>query len=682
MNQPEFDYFGPYRVEGVLGRGGMGTVYKGSHARSGDKVAIKVIAAAVADQSRFRRRFAAEIDTLKRLKHPHIVELIGYGEEQGLLFYSMEYVAGRSLLEHMRQHRVLPWEDVIQIGIETSAALKHAHDLGIIHRDLKPANLMLSDQGQVKLTDFGIAKLFGSTDMTVAGSVIGTADYMPPEQAEGKTITTRSDLYSLGCVLYALLSGRAPFGGKSLPEVLYAVRYNAVPDLATLAPNCPLELAELIKEMVEKDPSKRPPTALVVGNRLKAIQAGMRKLGSAMKPSEGDGKPLAKIGKELTSLDLSDDEDNEIRLTHPELASTREQPTMLAPQVSPNKDTSASPKPGPSDSFITNHERTSVLSKNEPPSSETVHLDKGAKRPLPQSLPGEESIATAGFAANTGPAANTGRSVNSSRSVNAGPSSSVGASTNIGTSSFTQVTENDVHVSVFGNAPVTNTQQSDWIQYASIGVMVAVLLGCVALGWWMFRPASADQLFKDISAQLDSNDEESIAAARPKIDEFLERFPDDKRRTEIQAIADDDDLTKAYVTLKRRSARKGESLSALDQGFLDCLEARQKDADDYRRKLESFIVVFGKLDGLTRAEKRLVQIAIYADKVSPTLKLEIPPATTQLEKIIRSAEAELSGKELINYYESLLELYAEKPWAADQLIRIRERINSGQADGK
>ncbi|MDX1929543.1 MAG: serine/threonine-protein kinase [Pirellulaceae bacterium] len=649
MNQPEFDYFGPYRVEGVLGRGGMGTVYKGSHARSGEKVAIKVIAAAVADQSRFRRRFAAEIDTLKRLKHPHIVELIGYGEEQGLLFYSMEYVPGHSLLEHMRQHRVLPWEDVIQIGIETSAALKHAHDLGIIHRDLKPANLMLSDLGQVKLTDFGIAKLFGSTDMTAAGSVIGTADYMPPEQAEGKTITTRSDLYSLGCVLYALLAGRAPFGGKSVPEVLYAVRYNAVPDLMGLAPNCPVELAELIKEMVEKDPQKRPPTALVIGNRLKAIQAGMRKLASPTKATQEDGKPVEKIGKELTSLDLSDDEDNEIRLTHPEVASTHELPTMLAPP--PSGAVNTAPQE-PSDSFITNHDRTSVLAKSDSPANVAARTDK-TRRPIPSSPP---------------PSAGD-------------PITTTGPGTNAG-SRFTQVTDSDVRASVFGTAADTHTQQSDWIQYASIATLIGVLLFSIASAWWMFRPASADQLFEDISAQLDSNDDEAIAAARPMINEFLERFPEDKRRAEIQAIADDDDLTRAFVALKRRAARKGESLSALDQGFLDCLEARQRNPDEYQRKLESFITVFGKLDGLSIIEKRLVELAIYASKTQPTLKLEIPPATTQLEKLIRSAEAELSGKELINYYKSLLELYAGKPWAAEQLVRIRERIKSDEANGK
>ncbi len=667
MSHPEFDYFGPYRVEGILGRGGMGTVYKGSHARSGDKVAIKVIASAVANQSRFRRRFAAEIDTLKRLKHPHIVELIGYGEEQGLLFYSMEYVAGHSLLEHMRQHRVLPWEDVIQIGIETAAALKHAHDLGIIHRDLKPANLMVSEQGQVKLTDFGIAKLFGSNDMTAAGTVIGTADYMPPEQAEGKTITTRSDLYSLGCVLYALLAGRAPFGGKSVPEVLYAVRYNAVPDLMALAPTCPVEMVELIKEMLEKDPQKRPPTALVIGNRLKAIQAGMRKLGSSTKiPAEGI-KPLEKIGRELTSLDLSDAEDNEIRLTHPEIASTHELPTMLAPPSATGKE--ATPTRPASDSFITNSERTSVLASGELPEILGLQSEKAPKQPPPSSRPATS---------------NSDLAATSEAPHELGRASEIGYSTAGGNvaSRFTQVSESDVRASVFGLESDAKPAHSDLIQYASIAVMIAVLGACIAIGWWMFRPASADQLFSDITSLIESNDEESIASARPKIDEFLERFPEDPRKAEIQTMADEDDFTRAYSNLKRRAARKGDSLSALEQGFLDCLEARQRNPEDYRRKLTAFVTVFGKLDGLSRAEKRLVELANYAEQMQPPPKIEIPLATTQLEKLIRSAEAELKGQELTNYYQGLLELYEGKSWAADQLIRIRERIKSSEANGR
>ncbi len=204
----------------------MGAVYKGLHAKSGEAVAIKVISPGVANQLRFRRRFNAEIETLMRLRHPNIVQLVGVGEEQGLLFYVMEFVDGHSLHDHLRQYKRIDWTEAIQIGVDVTAALKHAHDLGIIHRDIKPANLMVNKEGRIKLTDFGIAKLFGSTDMTAAGSVIGTADYMPPEQAEGKGVTVRSDLYSLGSVMFALLSGRPPFAGKSVPKsyMLFAIR--------------------------------------------------------------------------------------------------------------------------------------------------------------------------------------------------------------------------------------------------------------------------------------------------------------------------------------------------------------------------------------------------------------------------------------------------------------------------
>lgn len=644
MSQAEFEYLGPYRVEGILGRGGMGTVYKGVHARSGDKVAIKVIAAGVANQSRFRRRFTAEIDTLLRLKHPHIVELVGYGEEQGLLFYSMEYVPGHSLLDHMRQHKVLPWEDVLQIGIETAAALKHAHDLGIIHRDLKPANLMLSDKGQVKLTDFGIAKLFGSSDMTAVGAVIGTADYMPPEQAEGKTVTTRSDLYSLGCVLYALLAGRAPFGGKSVPEVLYAVRYNAVPDLLTLAPNCPAELAELIKEMLEKDPLKRPPTALVVGNRMKAIQAGMRKITGVTSrlPTEGAAAlNREKVGKELTSLDLSDAEDDEIRLTHPENVSTHEQPTILAPHPAEQSPTS--------DSLISNSQVTSVVRDGQIPASVTQRAHNAV-------IPSRKTPAAHGAVQD--PVSGTGPS------------------------RFTHVSEREARESVFGDAPATNPRHQKWIQYLSIGLMVSALLGSIAFGWRIFRPDSADTLYRQISAAVDSGNEEQVEAVRPEIDEFVERFPEDPRISEVQRLADDADLQRALLNLQRTAARKGDSLSAMEQAFLDCLIARERNPELYKEKLNAFLVVYGQLKGLTSPEQRLVALARFAEQVKTAPKITIPPATIQLEKLIRSAEGELSGAQLLDYYRNLLLLYDGKPWAAEQLIRIRERLKSDSTDGK
>lgn len=275
----DFEYLGPYRVEAKLGQGGMGTVYRGVHAKNGQRVAIKVLASRMAQEQRFRRRFDAEIETLKRLNHPNIVKLIGFGEEQGHLFYSMELIEGPSLLEHLRKVKRLDWDTTIGYAIEICSALKHAHDIGVIHRDLKPANLLLEPEGRIKLTDFGIAKLFGANEQTAAGSVLGTADYMAPEQASGDPVTPRTDLYALGSLMYACLVGRPPFGGRSLTQVVHGLKHETPAPLDLVLPECPPELAELVHELLEKSPEDRPPTALVVGKRLGALRAGFRRRG-------------------------------------------------------------------------------------------------------------------------------------------------------------------------------------------------------------------------------------------------------------------------------------------------------------------------------------------------------------------------------------------------------------------
>jgi serine/threonine-protein kinase len=258
----------------------MGSVYRGVHLETGQQVAIKVLATEMAKERRFRDRFISEIETLKRLTHPNIVRLIGYPkDDQGPLFYSMELVEGPSLLEHLRKVKRLDWDTTIGFAIEVCSALKHAHDIGVIHRDLKPANLLLEPEGGIKLTDFGIAKLFGASEQTVAGSVLGTADYMAPEQASGGPITARTDLYALGSLMYACLAGRPPFGGRNLTQVIHGLKHETPPPLDLVLPDVPPELAELIHELLEKQPEDRPPTALVVGKRLGALRAGLRRRG-------------------------------------------------------------------------------------------------------------------------------------------------------------------------------------------------------------------------------------------------------------------------------------------------------------------------------------------------------------------------------------------------------------------
>ncbi len=262
MNDPNFNrQLGPYRLQHVVGRGGMGTVYAARDEQLGKIAAVKLLSPVLATDESFRERFIAEIESLKKLRHPNIVQLYGYGEQDGQLFYAMELIVGNSLQGELQHGRRFTWREVTQIAVEVCAALKHAHDHGIIHRDLKPANLLYSRDESVKLLDFGIAKLFGNTGITT-GSVMGTADYMAPEQAEGKPVGPRTDLYSLGCVMYALLAGRPPFSGKSVPEVVHKVRFESPIPIGRLASDVPVELEHLIDQLLEKNPQKRIPTAL------------------------------------------------------------------------------------------------------------------------------------------------------------------------------------------------------------------------------------------------------------------------------------------------------------------------------------------------------------------------------------------------------------------------------------
>ncbi len=269
------EQLGPYRIIRVLGRGGMGTVYEGIHDETGQRAAIKSLPPSLAEDSNFRDRFIGEIETLKQLKHPNIVELFGDGEQDGLLFYAMELVEGQTLQEELQDGHRFEWPEVLRIGIEICQALKHAHDHGIIHRDLKPANLLRTKDQQIKLTDFGIAKLFGATHLTADGSVVGTADFMAPEQAEGRPVNNRTDLFGLGAVMFTLLSRKPPFSGGSIPEVLHRLRYDDAPLVRRYAPSVPLELEEIIDQLLKKESKDRIPTALVLANRLKAMEFGL-----------------------------------------------------------------------------------------------------------------------------------------------------------------------------------------------------------------------------------------------------------------------------------------------------------------------------------------------------------------------------------------------------------------------
>ncbi|MDR0703965.1 MAG: protein kinase [Planctomycetaceae bacterium] len=267
--QPE--QLGPFRIGRVLGRGGMGAVYEGVHEQTGETAAVKVLLSTLQDDDELRLRFEAEIDTLKRLRHPNIVRLFGFGEEQGMLYYVMELVDGPSLQQEMKRQRLFQWHEVAKIGLEMCFAFRHAHDRGITHRDIKPANILLERQGSIKLSDFGIAHFFGGQRLTEIHSVVGTLEFMSPEQALANPVNARTDLYSLGAVLYAILVGRPPFTARNLPEILRKHQKGIIESIRSTRLDVPDELEVIIFDLLKIKPEERPHNAYLVAKRLQTL---------------------------------------------------------------------------------------------------------------------------------------------------------------------------------------------------------------------------------------------------------------------------------------------------------------------------------------------------------------------------------------------------------------------------
>lgn len=267
------DSVGPYRIEKKIGAGGMGNVYLGVHETTGQPAAVKVLPASLAREEGFVLRFNREVEALRKLKHPHIVSFYDSGVDGETYYYAMEYVDGETLTQRIRREKRIPWREAVELTIQMCGALKAAHDAGVIHRDLKPSNLLIDAAGNVKLTDFGVAQVFATSKLTVTGGVIGTAEYMSPEQAQGQRATKRSDLYSLGAVLYVMLTGRPPFTGNTTLEIIHKQRFGRFDAPRLYVPEIPSWLDDLVVQLMEKEPDKRPPDAYVLSRRLQEVLA-------------------------------------------------------------------------------------------------------------------------------------------------------------------------------------------------------------------------------------------------------------------------------------------------------------------------------------------------------------------------------------------------------------------------
>lgn len=589
------EQLGPYRVERVLGRGGMGAVYAGV-GESGERVALKILQPDLAADENFRERFQAEIESLKKLRHPRIVELFGYGEQDGNLFYAMELVEGGSLQDELARGRRFQWRDVTRIAIDICQALKHAHDHGVIHRDLKPANLMLDSEERVKLTDFGIAKLFGARSHTAHGGVMGTADFMAPEQAEGQPATARCDLYSLGCVMFALLAGHPPFRGKSLAEVVHQLRYVEPPRVRHFSWDVPAGLDETIDLLLRKDPQQRIPTALALGNRLQALLHSL------------SVSPTASTGVEV--LDVSNS------------------PT--------------------------------IQYSSAPVSQLPSYVDPGLAARSTAPMQNELDSSVASVATSGRPAKPTDR-----------PTDAAG-------SRFTTVDKS--HFESPDRSSVTDPSPWLLVFVTALFVVVAVTAGVY---YWNHQP-SADALYYAINAVADGDaSEQSLPNVERQIDLFLQYYAADPRYAEVAALHEEIQLgrLKRALEAKSRSRRKSEVITAVERAYLEAIQLSTDNPELAVTHLRALIDLFA---GATQDSKDATRCLRLARTKLEALETEL---SSRQSKDLPILEARLQDAKTLDasdparareIRDALIELYQDKPWAANAVRQARtDRDGSG-----
>lgn len=614
---------GPYRIEKLLGRGGMGTVYAGVDESTGQRAAIKVLAAHLSDHADFRERFSGEVETLKKLKHPNIVELLAWGEEGDHLFYVMELVEGSNLQEEMHSGRRYDWREVAKIGVEVCRALKHAHDSGVIHRDLKPANLLIDSHNQIKLTDFGIAKLYGGTQITAAGGILGTADYMSPEQAEGKPVNARSDLYSLGSVLYALLVGHPPFEAKSLAEVIHNLRFEQPTPVRRLAPDTPEAFESIIQQLLDKQPARRVASAFALGNYLRAMEHAL-----SLETQVG----------EVTLEDLPLD----------------------APSGSP-------PAIPVGDQTIAGNDATIVTTGNAMPAPK-LSPGTAVGGATAELRGGEHDYRVSSSDAGTYVARDkTAVTPEAAASPSASPPP---------VTKFVTMAEEEArrkHRERRGEDAVP-----PWLLITGMAIAVCLLVGLVTFA---LLPPSADTLYAEVAAAAESGELEKLQAVDGQVRQFLERFPDDSRADEVQQYRERLDVARLDVQSKFK-ARVGVGGSLpVQRAYLEAVRLAESDPEKAAARFAAIVAVFdgavGESDEETQANADHVKLA--RQKLED-LQASIEESSATQQKLIaaRLEEADKlrtkSPESAAKIYRGVVELYGEKPWARDLVARARQAI--------
>lgn len=281
-----------YLIEEMLGQGGMSAVYKATDPNLRRVVAVKLIHTHLSDNPDFVKRFEEEAAAVAQLRHPGIIQVYDFNQDDDVYYMVLEFVPGETIQDHLKRlnesGRRLPISKVMEYMAKVCDAVDYAHQRGMIHRDIKPANIMLNTQGQVILMDFGIAKIVGGQSHTATGAVVGTAMYMSPEQIRGEQPDRRSDIYSLGVTLYEMVSGQPPFQAESAMTLMMMHVNDPVPDPRKLNPEVPDELIAIINTSLAKNPNNRYQTAAEMASALRAALSGVDSSTSVEVPAVGE----------------------------------------------------------------------------------------------------------------------------------------------------------------------------------------------------------------------------------------------------------------------------------------------------------------------------------------------------------------------------------------------------------
>jgi serine/threonine protein kinase len=269
--------FGRYEILGKLGEGAMGIVYRARDTAIGRVVALKMLSAELGAEDELHARFRREAEAIGRLSHPNIVTVYDLGESDGQLYMAMELLEGDDLRRLIERRMDVPLADRVRVLVQICEAVAYAHSRGVVHRDIKPANIVVTTGAKVKILDFGLARVATRATITRKGMILGTPDYMAPEQAMGKAVDRRSDVFSSGSVFYEFLTGEKPFQGKTLHAVLFQIIQQEPDPVLTLSPELPTRLAAVVHRMLVKDPEKRYQSMDEVGHDLQDMHVALRR---------------------------------------------------------------------------------------------------------------------------------------------------------------------------------------------------------------------------------------------------------------------------------------------------------------------------------------------------------------------------------------------------------------------